>query len=98
MSDPDCLKVQGEPWECDSHSTYNNHGCRGLACKADNVVFNRGQRQNRHDRMMAGEVHPTHGKESTYFNYLCTCTPCKNEHNRREAERRLKRQAKVAQG
>lgn len=93
---PVCLKKAGNSWECGSHSTYNNHGCRGDACRAANVTFNREQRERRHARMVAGEVTPTHGKESTYFNYLCRCLPCKTEHNRRESERRLARQAKKA--
>src|SRR4051812_6152575 len=93
---PVCLKQSGCPWECGSHSTYNNHGCRGDACRAANVAFNKQQRESRHERMMAGEISPTHGKESTYFNYLCRCTPCKVEHNRREAERRLSRNAAKA--
>lgn len=93
---PVCLRQQGEAWECGSHSTYNNHGCRGDACRAANVEFNKQQRLSRHARMMAGEITPTHGKESTYFNYLCRCVPCKNEHNRRETERRNARSAAKA--
>lgn len=91
---PVCLKIAGKPWECGSHSTYNNHGCRGDACRAANVTFNREQRERRHQKLLLDPTIATHGKESTYFNYLCRCTPCKTEHNRREAERRLARQAK----
>ena len=83
-----CLKEQGFPYECGSPFTYGNHGCHGAACRAGNVTFNRSQRERRHERMIAGEVFPTHGKESTYFNYKCRCDPCGDEHNRREAERR----------
>lgn len=90
-NDSGCLVVQGLSWACGSHSTYNNHGCRGDACRADNVRFNKSQRESRHQRMLSGEVTPEHGKESTYFNYKCRCDECKEEHRRRAAERRRTR-------
>lgn len=90
-----CIADQGATWECGSHSTYNNHDCRGEACRAANVKFNQTQRAVRHQRMLDGEVNPSHGVESTYFNYMCRCEKCRDAHNAAEARRRANRKAKM---
>lgn len=46
----------------------------------------RAYKQRNHAKMLAGEAHPEHGRESTYAVFLCRCEPCRRAHSDRMRE------------
>lgn len=46
--------------------------------------------QKRHRQMMTGEAEPEHGTYSTYVNYLCRCTPCRQANREYHRDRNAK--------
>lgn len=46
--------------------------------------------------MERGEVHPPHGVETTYFNYMCRCELCRRAHNARQLERIRRRRQRLS--
>lgn len=71
-------------------NTYKN-GCRCDACREANRVYQASANSRRAaDPSLADRA--GHGRASTYINYRCRCTPCRDAaaaRNREQRERRV---------
>lgn len=62
-----------------AHGTDSRYvgGCRCDACRDARRRYQAESNRRRQARMIAGEVTPPHGRNSTYNNYGCRCEPCR---------------------
>jgi hypothetical protein len=92
--------VGDESWHGTPYG-YRNHKCRGDDCRRahkENHQRKRDERMNERElidgRWTATNPKLTHGKPTTYVNWVCRCVPCTNAHAERtyrNAQRRRER-------
>lgn len=75
------------------YNGYCNLGCRCDVCRAATAAYTKAMRQVRARRIALDPSVVEHGKESTYFNWSCRCTPCTKAQRVAAAARRKDRAA-----
>ena len=68
---------------------YTSLGCRCDICRAAMAEYQLRRRERLAAALLAGEVAPPHGTESTYVNYRCRCQACRRAYA--DAGRRRRR-------
>jgi hypothetical protein len=72
------------------YSTYVNHKCRCVDCRAAWTAYSAERAAERRRLAAAGEIEVPHGTDGGYRNYGCRCDDCRRAHNqmRRAGKRR----------